>query len=76
MNVPVHVLRHPTDLQVPRFSFDRFEQRVVQVGAWLRDPYAIYRLRLPTLQKCLLKCHNSTGYSSEGAARGGGWGWL
>ncbi len=49
---PVYALTHPTEL-VPasaRFSMARFaanpERGVVQVGAWLRDPYAIHELQV------------------------------
>ena len=48
-NVPVHHVRHPME-RVPGREFDmtKFienpDKRVVQIGAWLRDPYAIYDL--------------------------------
>jgi hypothetical protein len=51
--VPVRALAHPTE-PVPadaEFTPARFaanaRRRVVQVGAWLRDPYAIYELPVP-----------------------------
>lgn len=50
---PVYAVPHPTE--VPplerRFTMLKFESNpdrmAVQVGAWLRDPYAIYDLHLP-----------------------------
>ena len=39
---------HPTEISKNLFSIDRFiendSRKVVQIGAWLRDPYAIYKL--------------------------------
>lgn len=70
--VPVHVLRHPIDTDVPRFSMARFrgnaDRRVVQIGAWLRDPYAIYDLPVPAegnkigLRKAALKGREMDSY--------------
>lgn len=44
----VHMVHHPTDLDVPGFSFERFllneNKMLVQIGAWLRNPYGIYRV--------------------------------
>jgi polysaccharide pyruvyl transferase WcaK-like protein len=66
VTVPIHVLSHPTDHQVLKFKWKQFErnpvQRVVQIGAWLRDPYAIFRLHVTQLQKTLLKCQDMKGY--------------
>ena len=49
-NVKVYVLDHPTELVDNNFTFDKFmnnpNKKVVQVGAWLRNPYAIYELEL------------------------------
>ena len=49
-HVQVHALAHPTEIPEHGFSMQRFEKnpkrRVVQIGAWLRDPYAIYELPL------------------------------
>ena len=47
-DTPVVALIHPTQFVKTRFSMDKFkaneEKKIVQVGAWLRDNYAIYRL--------------------------------
>lgn len=67
--IPVERLYHPTEFVSTTWSVDKFttgSKYLVQVGAWLRDNYAIYRLNcgkpqitLPdselTLSKCALK---------------------
>lgn len=43
-HIPIYVIKHPTLLHVPSFSpkyLDK-EIRVVNVGAWLRNPFTIY----------------------------------
>lgn len=49
-HVQVHALVHPTEIPEKGFTMQRFadnpKRRVVQIGAWLRDPYAIYELPL------------------------------
>lgn len=46
--VQVSSLIHPTDFNQPEFSMEKFEsnpkKKLVQIGAWLRDNYAIYKL--------------------------------
>jgi hypothetical protein len=52
-SIPVKSLVHPTDLDVPKWNFNAFRhnpiKKVIQVGAWMRDPFSIYELgtRLP-----------------------------
>jgi len=45
---PVFVVYHPTEIEVEQFSFDKFlenqDKKLVQIGAWLRNPYGIYRV--------------------------------
>lgn len=47
---------HPTEVPDIKFDFARFvenkERNIVQIGAWLRDPYAIYELQpyIPSMQ--------------------------
>ncbi|PNH00681.1 hypothetical protein TSOC_013485 [Tetrabaena socialis] len=62
--VPVHVIYHPTETVEAEFTLFNFIQnrnrKVIQVGAWLRNPYAIYELPLAahnklTLRKAALK---------------------
>jgi len=49
---PLFVIRHPTEFPSEKFLFsiEKFKQnpqkKLVQVGAWLRNPYAIYALPL------------------------------
>jgi len=46
--IPVYNIPHPTELNVKKFSYDSMinnsNRRVIQIGAWLRDTYAIYDL--------------------------------
>lgn len=60
-NVPVHVLMHPTEIVGQVFTMDKFlanrVRKVIQVGAWLRNPYAIYQLQLWKNTLKLQKCH-------------------
>ena len=49
--VPVYVVYHPMENVGNMFTMSKFLQnhnrRIVQIGAWLRNPYAIYALPLP-----------------------------
>jgi hypothetical protein len=64
--VPVHVLYHPTELDVPKFNWNYFRNRVVQIGAWLRNTYGIYQLgKLDKLQRCVLKGKKMDNYYLE-----------
>jgi hypothetical protein len=73
--VDVHVLYHPTEFVTKEnmFTFDKFvanpAKKVVQIGAWLRNPYAIYKLPLYDdilnpleIKKAVLKGTNMDGY--------------
>lgn len=60
--VPVHILYHPMEFVTNNFTMTKFlanpNKSVVQIGAWLRNPYAIYELPLAAdtgLQKVALK---------------------
>ncbi len=48
MTVPVYVLYHPMEFVDNTFSIQKFlnnpNKKIVQIGAWLRNPYAIYEL--------------------------------
>lgn len=51
LNIPVIHLTHPTELEdIELFDYKRFLEspikQIVQIGAWLRNPYAIYDLKL------------------------------
>lgn len=71
MNIPVQALFHPTE-EVPMVWDQQAyesnnEKFIVQIGAWLRDNYAIYRLnngkpKLGQLQKAALKGPNMDHY--------------
>jgi hypothetical protein len=73
ITVPIHVVYHPTENQVPVFKWKKFlsnpKPQIVQIGAWLRDPYAIFQLHVTTLRKTVLKCRDMVGYLSVGPAK-------
>jgi len=52
INVRVYVLYHPTEFVDNVFTIDKFNnnqnRKIVQIGAWLRNPYGIYQLPLPS----------------------------
>lgn len=65
--VPVFCIKHPTE--VPDLTFDlyAFQQnpikKIIQVGAWLRNTYGIYDLRVPSdFCKFALKGKNMNNY--------------
>ncbi len=47
-NIPILHIKHPTDFDVISFNYDMFEmnpaKKIIQIGAWLRNTYAIYEL--------------------------------
>jgi hypothetical protein len=51
LNIPVYTLYHPTEFVDNVFTMSKFmnnpQKKVVQIGAWLRNPYSIYALPLP-----------------------------
>ncbi len=61
-HVPVHVLYHPMEFVENNFTMQKFiannNKKLIQIGAWLRDPYAIYQLILPPSRDFdILKAH-------------------
>lgn len=52
IQVPVFVLYHPMEFVETQFTMQNFlenpNKSVVQIGAWLRNPYAIYELPIPS----------------------------
>lgn len=48
--IPINTIIHPTDLSCPRFSLDKFiqnqDRKLVQIGGWLRQTFAIYRVNI------------------------------
>lgn len=71
-NIKVYHLDHPMERVTEEFSMSKWNlninKKIVQIGAWLRDPYAIYKLPLTAyknplnVQKCVLKGKNMSGY--------------
>ena len=53
--VPVYELMHPTDINVPQFTYKKFlnnnDKKIVHVGGWLRNIYSFYNLSLPSVYK-------------------------
>jgi hypothetical protein len=76
INVPVYSLIHPTETPRIKFDFQNFQKnnnkKIIQIGAWLRNNYSIYKLnngKSPLilsdgleLQKCALKGKNMDYY--------------
>jgi hypothetical protein len=63
VDVPVFFVYHPTEfLGVPQFDMKLFLEapQVVQVGAWLRNSYSVYRLQPAknNIKKCALRGKN------------------
>jgi hypothetical protein len=52
LDVPVFILYHPMEFVDNMFTMQKFasnsNKKVVQIGAWLRNPYAIYQMVLPS----------------------------
>lgn len=63
-NIPVLVIYHPTELTPMKFDMRNWIEHptITQVGAWLRNPYAIYALRLPWGVKQVLYGPKMEGY--------------
>lgn len=60
VKIPVYTLYHPTEFVDNLFTFHKFmnnpNKKIIQIGAWLRNPYAIYSLYAPKhLKKAVLK---------------------
>ncbi len=55
LNIPVLSIKHPTEFPEEKFTLSKLEKnedkKVIQVGAWMRDTYAIYRLPQPKFFK-------------------------
>lgn len=50
LDIPVLELTHPTEFVNSYFDIDKYKlgaKKVIQIGAWLRDSYAIYDLDVP-----------------------------
>jgi hypothetical protein len=49
--IPVYSFVHPTDINVPQFSFKNFinndDKQIVHIGGWLRNIYNFYKLEIP-----------------------------
>lgn len=59
-NIKVNTLYHPSDFNCKVFDINKFlintNKKIVQIGGWLRNSYAIYQLNLPnSLNKFLIK---------------------
>lgn len=55
INVPVFEFVHPTELNVPLFTLDKFinnnNKKLLHVGGWLRNIYNFYKLQIPNTIK-------------------------
>lgn len=45
LDVPIYTLYHPTEIPEKKFCFSKFKGEVIQVGAWMRDCLAIFKLK-------------------------------
>lgn len=63
--IPVFVIYHPTDFNCKKFKMENFKNQVVQVGAWLRDPLAVYKLKT-NFRKLRLRGLNMDNYFPPG----------
>lgn len=60
LDIKVHVknLVHPTEISNIKFDYNQFmlndNKKIIQVGAWLRNIYSIYALRIDLLNKAAL----------------------
>tara|TARA_R100001163_G_C5068494_1_gene208949 strand:+ start:19951 stop:22680 length:2730 start_codon:yes stop_codon:yes gene_type:complete len=66
-NIKVNVLLHPTEIVDNTFKWNKFinnnDRKLVQIGAWYRNSYAIYSLcDLKHLKKAALKGRNMDNY--------------
>lgn len=69
-HIHVHTILHPTENTDIMFTWDNFidneNKQVIQVGNWLRDVFAIYKVILPISsiikEKCILRNKNSENY--------------
>lgn len=48
IHIPIYRLVHPTEINVPTFSYKKFIQqeqpKIIHIGGWLRDVFAFYNL--------------------------------
>ena len=53
-NVNVHVIYHPMEFVENTFTIEKFmtnpRKKILQIGAWMRNPYAIYQLPIHDFQ--------------------------
>jgi polysaccharide pyruvyl transferase WcaK-like protein len=69
-HVKVHTILHPTENTDVIFTWDNFmnnsSKQIVQVGNWLRDVFAIYKVNLPSssiiTEKSILRNKNTENY--------------
>lgn len=61
-HIRVNVLTHPTEWPTRGFDYDHFvrssDRKIINIGAWLRDPFAIHRISLNKklhIKKCSLR---------------------
>jgi polysaccharide pyruvyl transferase WcaK-like protein len=58
INIKIFVTSHPTENVETKFTIEKFidnkEQKIIQIGGWLRNSYSIYTLHTLNIQKCVL----------------------
>lgn len=57
--VPVYDLTHPTDINVPKFTYRKFlnnkDKKLIHIGGWLRNIYSFYDLNIPSICSFIYK---------------------
>jgi hypothetical protein len=57
-NIPINVLMHPTETNVPKFSFDAFlnneNKSIIQIGFWIRHCSFIQKIKTSSYKKIWL----------------------
>ena len=69
-SIPVYTIYHPMETVDNMFTLDKFlenkNRKIIQIGAWLRNSYAVYELSLwknkLNLQKCALRGKDMDNY--------------
>jgi polysaccharide pyruvyl transferase WcaK-like protein len=59
INITVFVTSHPTEDVEKKFTINKYienkNKKIIQIGGWLRNSYAIYTLQTINIQKCVLQ---------------------
>jgi polysaccharide pyruvyl transferase WcaK-like protein len=66
--IPVYSFVHPTEINVPQFSFKNFinndDKQIIHIGGWLRNIYNFYKLEIPNNIQITPRPNSITSYFS------------